>query len=477
MSDTSVISVGIDIGTSTTQVIFSSLTMENTASFFSIPRISIVDKKVVYKSAIYTTPLFDMSTIDGEAVRRIVAGEFEKAGISPSDTGTGAVIITGESARKDNAATVLKSLSDFAGDFVVSTAGPDLEAIIAGKGSGAQQYSKEEGAVTVNLDIGGGTTNIVLFDNGETGARGCVDIGGRQVKIDHDLTVTYISESAKKIAEAYRLHFSEGKKTTIEELRQLCAAMADVLEQLLGIGKPTELLYAVQTGGSTRFAPEKPIKAVCFSGGVADCVYKSRDDLLQYGDIGVLLGEAIRNSRIFGTFQIIEAKETIRATVVGAGTYTTSISGSTIDYTEGMLPLKNVPVLKLNKEEQERCFEGDREFLADKVKWFLNQSDSDLMILGIDGKKNPSYKETKTLAETIAAVADKEIKSGLPIIAVIRSDMAKALGQIMRNMLPKSRPVVIIDSIYVEQNDFIDMGKPLMNGLVIPVVVKTLIFG
>ena len=99
------------------------------------------------------------------------------------------------------------------------------------------------------------------------------------------------------------------------------------------------------------------------------------------------------------------------------------------------------------------------------------------MILGIDGKKNPSYKETKTLAETIAAVADKEIKSGLPIIAVIRSDMAKALGQIMRNMLPKSRPVVIIDSIYVEQNDFIDMGKPLMNGLVIPVVVKTLIFG
>ncbi len=82
--------------------------MENTASFFTIPRISIVDKKVIYKSAIYMTPLFDMSTIDGEAVRRIVAGEFEKAGISPSDTGTGAVIITGESARKDNAATVLK---------------------------------------------------------------------------------------------------------------------------------------------------------------------------------------------------------------------------------------------------------------------------------------------------------------------------------------------------------------------------------
>ena len=138
-STNTILSVGIDIGTSTTQVIFSRIAMENTAGYFSIPKVSIVDKEVVYRSGIYTTPLLDRSRIDGDRVRDIVAAEFQKAGFTPADTGTGAVIITGESARKENSALVLEKLSGFAGEFVVSTAGPDLEAIIAGKGSGAQQ--------------------------------------------------------------------------------------------------------------------------------------------------------------------------------------------------------------------------------------------------------------------------------------------------------------------------------------------------
>ena len=136
MSAENVLSVGIDIGTSTTQVIFSDLTMNNTASYFSVPHVSITAKKVVYKSDIYTTPLKTPELIDADGVKEIVQREFDKAGYTPADTDTGAVIITGESARKENAAAVLEKLSGFAGDFVVSTAGPDLESVIAGKGSG-----------------------------------------------------------------------------------------------------------------------------------------------------------------------------------------------------------------------------------------------------------------------------------------------------------------------------------------------------
>ena len=155
MASEEMLSVGIDIGTSTTQVIFSKLTMENTASYFSVPRVSIVDKELVYQSRIYRTPLRDRIFLDGEGIGEIVAKEFDSAGVSPSDTRTGAVIITGESARKENASIVLEQLSGFAGEFVVSTAGPDLEAIVAGKGSGAQQYAKVNGCYTANLDIGG----------------------------------------------------------------------------------------------------------------------------------------------------------------------------------------------------------------------------------------------------------------------------------------------------------------------------------
>ncbi len=148
-----ILSVGIDIGTSTTQLVFSRIEMENTTGYFSVPRISVVDKQVIYKSPVYLTPLLTPARIDGDAIRDLVEGEYRSAGFTPEQVDTGAVIITGESARKENAAAVLERLSGFAGEFVVSTAGPDLESIIAGKGSGAFQYSIDHDCTAVNLEL------------------------------------------------------------------------------------------------------------------------------------------------------------------------------------------------------------------------------------------------------------------------------------------------------------------------------------
>ncbi len=471
-----ILSVGIDIGTSTTQVIFSRIVIENMAGFFAVPHISIVDKEVIYKSDIYLTPLVNSYLIDGDKVRDIVADEFQKAGFTPSDTQTGAVIITGESARKENSALVLEKLSSFAGEFVVSTAGPDLESVIAGKGSGAQSYSEENACVAVNLDIGGGTTNIVVFDNGKVVAKGCLDVGGRQVKVDKDFTVRYVSASAKLISDKLGLSLEEGQKTTKEKLDRLCEAFADVLEQALGVSEKSELFSEIVTYGSSDLILSKPIRAICFSGGVADCIYNSHSDFLEYGDIGVLLGSAVRKGRLLSAFKLIQAKETIRATVVGAGTYTTSISGSTITYSEGRLPLKNIPVLKLDTDEQKKAFLGDTAFIRDKINWFLSQSDTTSLILGLDGYKNPSFSEINTLASCLGEALDGSLLPDEPMLIVTECDIAKALGQAINRKI-NNRDIISIDSISVDNGDFVDLGKPLMNGLVIPVVVKTLIFG
>ena len=194
------LSVGIDIGTSTTQLIFSKLIVENMASSFSVPRISIVDKEIIYKSEVYFTPLISNTEIDRDKIKELVELEYKKANICKSDIQTGAVIITGETARKENANDVLHSLSGFAGDFVVATAGPDLESIISGKGAGAHIYSKEHSTSVVNLDIGGGTTNLALFKRGEVCDTGCLDIGGRLIKIDKSTKeIIYISPKIKEI--------------------------------------------------------------------------------------------------------------------------------------------------------------------------------------------------------------------------------------------------------------------------------------
>ena len=481
---TAILSVGIDVGTSTTQVVFSKLQMDNAGGYFSVPRVAIVDKEVVYKSEVYMTPLKTDVLIDTDALRDIVAAEFRKAGYRPEDTDSGAVIITGESARKENADAVLKSLSDFAGDFVVSAAGPDMESLIAGKGSGAWQYSMDHHCRVANLDIGGGTTNVVLFEDGETLARGCLDIGGRLIRMNPQGIITKVSPAAAVMAQAAGVSVHVGDRGDEKALSAVTRQMAAALNVYLGVdtdtsagGKADAILRQIKTPGSSDFPRPEKVQAVFFSGGVADLIYHESADTWAYGDIGVLLGRAIRESRLFTDFQKMEPGETIRATVVGAGTYTTTISGSTITYSDDIFPLKNIPVIKLDEELQEACFAGETEPVIRRIQWVLGQNDAEHFILAMPGKRNPGYMEMKRAAASIRQIMDRVQPPGEPILLVIESDIAKAMGQMIRQQPDLKRQVVAIDSIHVEDGEYVDMGKPMMNGMVIPVVVKTLIFG
>ena len=476
---TAILSVGIDVGTSTTQVVFSKLQMDNAGGYFSVPRVAIVDKEVVYKSEVYMTPLKTDVLIDTEALRDIVAAEFRKAGYRPEDTDSGAVIITGESARKENSDAVLKSLSDFAGDFVVSAAGPDMESLIAGKGSGAWQYSMDHHCRVANLDIGGGTTNVVLFEDGETLARGCLDIGGRLICMNPQGIITKVSPAAAVMAQAAGVSVSVGDRCDELKLTAVTRQMAAALNAYLGVGTKDidAILRQIKTPGSSDFPVPEKVQAVFFSGGVADLIYHETADTWAYGDIGVLLGRAIRESRLFTDFQKMEPGETIRATVVGAGTYTTTISGSTITYSDDIFPLKNIPVIKLDEELQEACFAGETEPVIRRIQWALGQNDAEHFILAMPGKRDPGYTEMKRAAASIRQIMDRVQPPGEPILLVIESDIAKAMGQMIRQQPDLKRQVVAIDSIHVEDGEYVDMGKPMMNGMVIPVVVKTLIFG
>ena len=476
---TAILSVGIDVGTSTTQVVFSKLQMDNAGGYFSVPRVAIVDKEVVYKSEVYMTPLKTDVLIDTDALRNIVAAEFRKAGYRPEDTDSGAVIITGESARKENSDAVLKSLSDFAGDFVVSAAGPDMESLIAGKGSGAWQYSMDHHCRVANLDIGGGTTNVVLFEDGETLARGCLDIGGRLICMNPQGIITKVSPAAAVMAQAVGVSVSVGDRCDELKLTAVTRQMAAALNAYLGVGTKDidAILRQIKTPGSSDFPVPEKVQAVFFSGGVADLIYHESADTWAYGDIGVLLGRAIRESRLFTDFQKMEPGETIRATVVGAGTYTTTISGSTITYSDDIFPLKNIPVIKLDEELQEACFAGETEPVIRRIQWVLGQNDEEHFILAMPGKRNPGYMEMKRAAASIRQIMDRVQPPGEPILLVIESDIAKAMGQMIRQQPDLKRQVVAIDSIHVEDGEYVDMGKPMMNGMVIPVVVKTLIFG
>ncbi len=470
------LSVGIDIGTSTTQLVFSSFEMENTAAYFSVPKVSVVNKQIVYMSPIYDTPMRDTQNIDAAEVERIVAAEYAKAGRTAGEVDTGAVIITGETARKDNASQVLEALSGYAGDFVVATAGPDLEAIIAGKGSGACEYSSRYMCTVMNIDIGGGTSNAAFFDNGETVACGSLDIGGRLVTYNSDGVIGHISDGARKVAVRYGIDVAVGRRADDSQLVGMAEGMAKVLEQFAGLRAKDALFYDLQTPGGSVFDLQQKPDAVFFSGGVADCVYNDIQDKKRYGDIGVYLGAALR-SDAFAAVNVARPAQTIRATVVGAGSYTVSVSGSTVLYAGDVFPMKNVPVLKLDEHIEQAIYRGNSAPLKDRAKWFVGQNDGSVPAFAIKGRQDPSYNELTSAAVCLIDCADAALPDGAPLIVTMQADMAKALGQAIKTRMDRPRSIICLDGVEAGDSDYMDFGHPLMEGLVVPVGVKTLIFG
>lgn len=463
------LSVGIDIGTSTTQLVLSKLTLENQSNPFSIPRIAISDKEVVYRSDIHFTPLLDERTIDAQGVRDIVAEEYHKSGYDKNQVQTGAVIITGETARKENARQVLDSLAGFAGDFVVATAGPDLESILAARGAGMDEYSEEHKCKLLHFDIGGGTSNLALYDNGELVATGCFDVGGRLIKVDEMQTITYITPKLRQMYPQLEV----GRRVTEVDLTPMVGALVRALEQAAGLAEGTDRMEQFRTA-DTRWTPPKGVTHLSFSGGVADCMFDPPTQEFAYRDIGVLLGKAIMGSPALNRVEMVRGMETIRATVVGAGTHTTDISGSTIFYRDMQFPLKNIPILKLTRAEEDADEQTLSSAIGEKLRWFADEGGLSQIALGMRGWNSPSYERIRSAARAISRGTEPLRKEGLHPIVVVEQDMAKVLGQALAAQV--EGPLLSLDGVGVENGDYIDIGAPVAGGTVLPVVIKTLVF-
>ena len=432
-------SVGLDVGTTTTQLIFSELTVENKAGAFSVPELDITRRKILYKSPVHFTPLLQAERIDGNALRQILLQEYQAAGIRPEDLHTGAVIITGETSRKENARAVLHALSDMAGDFVVATAGPDLESVLAAKGAGAVEYSDRTGQRLLHMDIGGGTSNLALIEDGKILQTGCLNVGGRLIRFREDGSICYLSPVLQGIFPA-----NIGDRPSLEQLQALADQLVQVLEMAAGLRETTDLYDRLQTAQTRKLLCRGSVM-VSFSGGIADCIETTHLPMA-FGDLGPILGQAIARSRLCqGPYRL--GKETIRATVIGAGSHSTQLSGSTVFYRGISFPLKNLPVVTHIQA--------------------LSQLDTP-GILALDATDRAGYAAVTALADEIALHWPPQ-----PILVALKADLAKALGHALALRLPQEKPILCIDHVNLTEGSYLDIGHPVSTAL--PVVVKTLI--
>ena len=462
-----ILSAGIDIGTTTSQVIFSRLSLENN-SYTAVPNVRIAKKEVIYKSAIHFTPLDADGNIDEEELSRLLMEEYKCAGVRREDITTGAVIITGESSRKINAPLALRNLSSAAGDFVVAAAGPDLESVLAGYGAGAAEYSEKRPVAVANFDIGGGTTNVAVFHAGELQDAFALDIGGRLVRLSSDHRILYLSPRIQPLITAMNLSLHEGDKADMVELKCLAECFALICRKLCLNSPLSEQEEGLFLGHGNR---RGKLPVVMFSGGVAEYIYRGNfdnlqwEDILIYGDIGPLVGAAF--ARCFAkepSIQLLAPRERIRATVIGAGSYSVHLSGSTVWMEDEWVPLKNAPVLCLVLTEN---MVGLREEY--ELKRAMYPAEQQIAI-ALSGRISPEYESLKKLADCLVAMTSEEKNI---LLIILEQDLAKALGLMMKRC-GKNRRIICLDKIRAHAGDYIDVGKTIAG--TVPVVVKTLIF-
>ncbi len=444
-------SVGLDVGTTTTQLIVSRLQVENEAGAFAVPKMAITHREILYQSPVHFTPLQSGKLVDGTALRALVEQEYQRAGITRDSVDTGAVIITGETSRKENARQVLDNLSALAGEFVVATAGPDLESVLAAKGAGATEFSRHSGKRVLHMDIGGGTSNLALIHEGNIVATGCLNVGGRLIKFDGHRKISYASPVLQGLTA-----LSVGDAVTEHSFSKETDLLVQALEMAAGLRPATSLLDTLWTKETPRLGfPAEQVEVLSFSGGVADCIgaEKSWD---VYGDIGPLLGRAIRQSALCaGEYRL--AEQSIRATVIGAGCHSAQLSGSTVFYRNIPFPLKNLPAVI-----------GSMDAL-DALPQMLSRQEGPFL-LWLPGVTSPDYDTVAALAERLVAAFD-----GRPVYVAVEADMAKALGQAMALRLPGTAPCLCLDGVKLGAGDHLDVASPV--GPALPVVIKTLVMG
>lgn len=470
------LSVGIDIGTTTTQLVFSSLSLMDVARPGQIPRINITDRKVLYQSDIIFTPLLDEETVDVQRLIDFIQQQYNTAGVLPSQVETGAAIITGETAKKKNADEILKAAASWAGDFVVTVAGPNVESAAAGRGSGAAEYSRQHFNTVTNIDIGGGSANSAMFKQGKLVAAAAMNYGGRIIELDAASgVVKKITKPGQHICRQVHASLKVGETADMADLIRVCDCMCELTIELIE-GTDSELARQLYLTPPIGISGKN--RLIMLSGGIGrsyfdDVPAGSIRDVAAYGDIGPLFASRLKTSGILQDYTLLQPPETMRATVLGAASQLITLSGSTIWAEKGILPLRNVPVVRPVLDGLPKSDELPALIRDALNRWDILAAENPFAV-ALDIDRVLDYQALVRLAEGLRMFAE-QTPSSLPLIVIIQKDYAQSLGQTLRTMLA-ARPLLVIDQVGLEEGDYLDIGAPLMDGRVVPLTVKTLVF-
>jgi len=472
----SLTSVGMDIGSSGTQLIFSRIHLRRLGEDLS-SRYCVAERETLFQSPVALTPYRDEKTIDAEQLAAIIDEAYTRSGLHPDQIDSGVVILTGEALRRENAQAISELLAENGGEFVCAAAGHHLEAMLAAYGSGAARVSHDEGKRILNVDIGGGTTKLAVVEGGRIAAMAAVHIGGRLQVVDGEQRIVRLDPAGRHHAAEAGFRWQLGDTAPREDMALVAGWMADALIAAI---RERPLPHAIEHLYLTDpIAALGHIDGVMFSGGVGEYVYgrETRD----FGDMGKLLGAAIAQRVARGAlpWPLLPPGECIRATAVGASEYSVQLSGNTIYISSpgALLPRKNLQVLQPPYECREEIVAADlaRAIRGHFTAFDLAEGESEVA-LAFRWTGAPSYPRIAAFARGIVQGLPRTIESGKALYLVLDGDIAQTLGAILREELKVENEILVIDGVTLWDLDYIDLGRIRLPSHTVPVTIKSLLF-
>ncbi len=480
------VSVGIDIGSSGTQVIFSRVHMRRLSEELT-SRYFVVNRETLYQSPVALTPYQSETRIDERAVGDIVDAAYTAANIHPDQIDTGAVILTGEALRRETAKAIADVIAEMGGEFVCATAGHHMESLLAAYGSGAARASHDLARPVLNVDIGGGTTKLALVENGKVVHTAAIHIGGRLAVIDPpprasakgegETSITRLDPAGKQLAQNAGVEWSLGGAAPEAQIQRVADWMADALVTALTVSPtpvPIDALWL-----TAPLEPLEGIAGVMFSGGVAEYVYgrEERD----FGDLGKRFGIALRKRIDAGRlpYPMLPAGECIRATAIGASEYSVQLSGNTvyISSPSELLPRKNLQVLQPDVVLGDRI---DPARVTQAIRrhfeaFDLAEGEADVA-LAFRWQGAPSFERLSALGRGIVEALPMTLLRSRPVYLVLDGDIGHSLGALLKEEWSLASEVLVIDGISLRDFDYVDLGRVRMPSYTVPVTIKSLVF-
>jgi len=470
--------VGIDIGSSTSHLMFARVHLQRLSTALS-SRFVVISRKILWQSPILLTPYRTDYTIDVDELSGFIGGCYAYAGIERDAVDSGAVILTGEALKRRNARAIADLFSEEAGKFVCASAGHHMECQMAAHGSGAIALSRSRQTTLLNVDIGGGTTKFALIENGRILATCAIAVGGRLIVEDDKAGLTRVEPPAAEIAKALGSDVTLGRPLSADERARIAARMARMVMGLIDLREPGELARSLMV--TQAWPPElanKHVDAITFSGGVAEYLYKR--ETREFGDLGADLAEALRHSLAHRRDlpPVWDPGQGIRATVIGAAQFSVQISGNTILVADpDKLPLQNLPVMACNFVLGDEIAPAA---IAARVRDALTSADVEdgesPVVLSFPWTGDPSHPRLHAVATGICTALPRTLDERMPLVLLIDGDVGKSLGRIIRHEIAPDADVIAIDGVQLRAFDYVDIGGIIEPTNVVPIIIKSLLF-